>query len=184
MRQKKYNIRPKFKRIRELKRQGHKSYLVGNVVYPLNQGLFKLFLNSREGEWLDNLLFEIKWHLSGPGERFKDVRREMRLAHQRATTGIDDSMTWSLDSYLIDHMGKLLKQYHEHAKKHIVMDDKFTSYIKNSIQALNDYRELDEKMWDVLGDDKEREKWQIEFKNAKRRVGYIFQSRYFEALWW
>ena len=37
--------------------------------------------------------------------------RSIKWAIQRAIYGIDDSMTYDLDSYLVRHIAKLLKQY-------------------------------------------------------------------------
>lgn len=50
------------------------------------------------------------------------IIREIKWAIQRALYGIDDSMTYDLGSYLVEHIAKLLKQYKVQAGEYIDME--------------------------------------------------------------
>lgn len=48
--------------------------------------------------------------------------REIKWAIQRALYGIDESMTYDLDGYLVDHITKLLKQYKAQAEDYVDLE--------------------------------------------------------------
>lgn len=66
------------------------------------------------------------------------IIRKIKWAIQRALYGIDDSMTYDLDHYLIDHIAKLLRQYKVQAEENVDLEFNKDSRGKTQKQWLDE----------------------------------------------
>lgn len=103
---------------------------------------------------------------------------------QLARYGVDDSMTYGLDSYLVDHIAKLLRQYLEDSSG--VVDLKYSKHpdgrtqeqwVVDTIKAFEKYKEL----MDV--DRRLTAKEERELLKFKEEMKDLF-GELFESLWW
>jgi hypothetical protein len=110
-------------------------------------------------------------------------KRSIKFAYQRVRYGVDESMTWSLDSYLREHILKLLKQFLEQADGFVDLTyhkhpDGRTQkqWIEDMIKTFEQYEKLEDEDWMHM------EK-KAEFKKIKKEMKDLF-GELFESLWW
>lgn len=72
-------------------------------------------------------------------QRLLDVRHDIKHGLQIAFTGLDDTMTFNLDDYLVRHISKLLAQYEKQAEGFIEIDNDFRKYLNRVRGAFDMY---------------------------------------------
>lgn len=118
-----------------------------------------------------------------PLRQLKGVYHAIKLAWQRARHGIDDSMMWSLDAYLTNHIHELLVRYLKDAEGVVDLDTKTgeltdREFVTELIRRFETFQNVREQTTFITLEAREEAE-----RSSREKLKMLFDPQ-FESLWY